>query len=140
MMKNGKITISRPRGGGGCEDYVQIQIEDENSGLKLVELKLTMEDYAYLVTGLSEIDCKVTGIIGEDNFHKLGKTKYVESIPIIVEGKSKYDIREMIKSDPKFLNRFIPFEDGCELWSDGTTSQQNDEHYKIVVCRYLEEY
>lgn len=135
-MKNGKITISRPYGG---EDYVQIQIKDSDSSLKLVELKLTMEDYAYLITGLSEIDCKVTGIISEDNFHKLGKTKYVEYIPIIVEGKNKWDIQKMIKSDPEFLNQFIPFEDGWLLWSDGTKSQQNDEYYKIIICRYLGE-
>jgi hypothetical protein len=53
------VTISRD-----SSDRVNIRIKDSATRIQFVELSLSVEDYGYLISGLSEIECemKVRGL------------------------------------------------------------------------------
>jgi hypothetical protein len=67
MMRNGNITISRPRG-GGCE-HVEIRIEDDTSGCRAIEVEVPIKDFAEALLGQGFIACRFTlntsGVIGK---------------------------------------------------------------------------
>lgn len=53
----GSITISRVTSGKG--DYISVSVRDENSRNRFVTAKLSLEDYGWLVSGMSEVKCKL---------------------------------------------------------------------------------
>ena len=53
----GSITISRVTSGKG--DYISISVRDETSRNRFVTAKLSLEDYGWLVSGMSEVKCKL---------------------------------------------------------------------------------
>lgn len=53
----GSITISRVTSGKG--DYISVSIRDEASRNRFVTAKLSLEDYGWLVSGMSEVKCKL---------------------------------------------------------------------------------
>lgn len=52
----GNITISRVQ--GGSDDYINIQIEDEVSRTRFLEVQLTPETLGLALTGLAAQDCE----------------------------------------------------------------------------------
>ena len=59
----GNITITRPSYGSEKE-VIKIQVRDKNSRIAFLECEITLENYAKLLTGLSEVelDMNVKGL------------------------------------------------------------------------------
>lgn len=60
----GRISIGRIYGGGE-ENEIRVEIEDEVSHTLVLEFKLTLEDYAKLLTGLSHVPGRMNWYGGE---------------------------------------------------------------------------
>lgn len=74
MTYKANVTISRR-----SDDFVYIAIQDNNSRSEFVEVKLSLEDYGKLITGLSSVE-------GEAEYRKLdcvGKIKVVEARSVV---------------------------------------------------------
>jgi len=69
MSKNYSVTISR-----NSKDMVNIAVKDEISKIRFLELSLTLEDFGWLMTGMSEI--KSEGVV--KGLQYVGKTKVSE--------------------------------------------------------------
>jgi len=55
----GHISISR-RTGGGVPESVHIEIEEDNSGIRFVDIELTLEGFARAITGHGNVPGKLT--------------------------------------------------------------------------------
>lgn len=58
MKFPGNISISRVTSNQE-ESIIRIQVDDELSGCRFAEVNLTLENFALVVTGRSEVDCSV---------------------------------------------------------------------------------
>lgn len=54
-MTKGSISINRVSGGEG--EYIRVELIDESSGTHFLEAKLSLEDFAKALFGLSQVDC-----------------------------------------------------------------------------------
>ena len=53
---SGRITISRPAASWG-EKYIEIKLDDDASGCRLVSVRLSLDCFAEAVTGLGYVPC-----------------------------------------------------------------------------------
>ena len=87
MKHEGRVTISR-----NSKDVVTIRLKDDSSRLNITEISMSLENYALLITGLSEVECQHETTNDVSN---IGKTKVIESRSIIAPflgyGKEKYE-------------------------------------------------
>ena len=71
-MAKGKISIGRVSSNDG--EWVEITIKDETSLIEFLEVKVSFENFAKLITGLSYIDCNFQtrglGLVGKQREHK----------------------------------------------------------------------
>ncbi|HCM63746.1 MAG TPA: hypothetical protein DIT05_14570 [Morganella sp. (in: Bacteria)] len=70
----GKITISRPSYGDG-RDVINIQVRDDVSRIKFLDVEINCADFARALTGLSETNCELT----VRGLKSVGKVKIVEA-------------------------------------------------------------
>ncbi len=70
----GKITISRPSYGDG-RDVINIQVRDDVSRIKFLDVEIDCADFARALTGLSETNCELT----VRGLKSVGKVKIVET-------------------------------------------------------------
>lgn len=70
----GKITISRPSYGDG-RDVINIQVRDDVSRIKFLDVEIDCADFARALTGLSETDCELS----VRGLKSVGKVKIVEA-------------------------------------------------------------
>ncbi len=78
-----KVTISR-----NSRDIVRILIKDTLSKVKVCEVSLSLEDYAQIITGLSEVE----GDVEYGNLLAVGKQKVVESRQAFCPAKERYSL------------------------------------------------
>lgn len=133
-MHTARLTISKPSYGNG-DEYIELRVRDDTSGTNVLALKLTLDNFTRTITGLGEVKAEVDRFISPEHFEQLGKEKEVNQVPVIIEGKSVYDVRKMIQDDSSIIDSFIP--DGWKLWNNGMSSKQEGKHYMITVCRYV---
>ena len=86
MKYEGRITVTR-----NTRDIVTIRIKDDNSRQQITEVSMTLENFALLMTGLSEVECQHETT---EDVSNIGKTKVIESrsipAPFLGYGKEKY--------------------------------------------------
>ncbi len=71
------ITLSRPSYGDGSK-WIEIQVQDNNSVSRFLTLRLTYEDFAEMMTGLSYVKC-----LGEvHGLTKVGKVRETQTLVI----------------------------------------------------------
>lgn len=70
----GSVTISR-----NSNDEVNLRIHDSASGIEFVDIQLTLENYAMLITGLSRVEA--TGEVR--GLDKVGKTRIIEKRSVV---------------------------------------------------------
>ena len=75
----GKITIGRPSCGSG-EKYISIQIKDESSRIRFLEVKISLDQFAECITGRSEVPIMMT-VSGLEHIGKVKESKPM-SFPI----------------------------------------------------------
>lgn len=85
------LTISRPMFGDGRKE-IRIKVRDEKSRNDFVELHISYEDFAAVVTGLSEVKCRGT-VKGLEN---VGKEKVIEERKVEYPG-SRHKSREELE-------------------------------------------
>lgn len=94
MKFEGNISISRD-----SRDKINIRIEDDVSGIRFIDVQMTLEDFAFAITGLScqAVKGEVRGL------ENVGKTKVRESRSTLqveeLKYKSRQEITEWLKSN-----------------------------------------
>lgn len=91
-----KVTVSRVNSTTG-EDYVYLSILDENSGINIVDCKISMDAFSRIITGESRVPVDATVFMSE-NF---GKKLEVETFRIPLE----WDRWTEGDNNPEVLNR-----------------------------------
>lgn len=56
---DGLISIMRVQSSRD-DDYISIEVEDDSSGVRFLEIKLSMHGFAKIITGLSSQNCEIT--------------------------------------------------------------------------------
>jgi hypothetical protein len=135
------ISISRPRG-RDIEKHIRISIKDEKSGSQVVEVNVSLENFAECLTGLAFVECE--GEIG-NNLDRIGKTKEIDYITFPMPKDSTYSCDEK-KLAASIAKREIAenCEDGWELWD--SFSSQNSFSYdgkgvttaRATIVRWVE--
>lgn len=81
----GKISISRPSYGDGKEK-ININIRDDESGIRFLEIEIGYPEFTQAITGLSSIECdfEVRGL------DRIGKKLEIADIEFFVSSKGLY--------------------------------------------------
>lgn len=74
-MLTGRFSISRPRGAAEC-DYIEVEIVDESSGVRFLQVQVKYADFALALTSL-EVGCKYE-LHGAEDVGKVRETRYEE--------------------------------------------------------------
>ena len=112
----GKLSISRVSGG---ENYIEIRLEDANAHVLVTRIKVPLESFGAIVTGLSLQPVKYEA----HNFDKLGKVMEHKTERVIVDCENYYDKFRVIHA----LELALPaYEiDGWTAEVSSSLSQQN---------------
>ena len=124
----GKITITRTAS-NRRDDFISIYIGDANSGLRIMEIEIELEQFALLITGLARQDCNIEIY---DNYGKIGKKKVTKNVwckRVCEKGLQRKIVLEDYKQ----------YKDEWEIWDDGTSTQQNAKDHHYILCKYVEE-
>lgn len=81
---NGKITISRVSQSDGGQ-FMNIELSDCLSGIRMLSVEMTMQDFAEAITGLGYREC--THSVNVSNLDKIGKKLEIKSVPILFDGQ-----------------------------------------------------
>lgn len=127
MMK-GQISLGRVHSNTE-DDFIRISIEDDSSGVHFCEVKLSLIDFARLITGLSNIDCDFA-LRGIKNVGKIRQHK-TELLPVVEWNATPDDLAQAVK----------PFEvDGWIARRDDLKNHHNISGDKVRVSftRFVE--
>lgn len=122
---NGKITISRWHGNQEPRDGITIEVTDETSGIRFLEVGMTLEAFAQAVTGLSHQPCEIE-LRGIENVGKVRELK-TEVVPF-----------NYSSDKPAAL---APFEvDGWKGYAGdlGNPHKVADGGYRVSFTRYVD--
>ena len=83
-----KVTISRPSFSSGKE-IISLTVKDVSSKIRFLELEIKLDDFAKILTGLSEVECdmKIRGL------EFVGKKKEMKNFEFLV-GVQEYSNRK----------------------------------------------
>ena len=130
-----KVTISRRSNTKG-EGGVAISIDDEASGLKIVEVQMELTEFAEVSTGLGY--CKAEYRFKPNSFtvENIDKTREVKNIFVDRAGGAydKDKVAEIIKKHIEDSGELI---DGWMLHDDGTRSQQHGDKHRVSLKRFV---
>lgn len=120
----GRLTISRPRGGSDDHPVVCIRVEDQVAGVVAVEVKVPLSDFAEALMSLANVSCQFkfndSGAVGTKREHK-----YIE-----VFVPQQYDQK---RREALIKKAFAPFE------VEGWKGQVKDAHNSHNAIRYTRE-
>lgn len=128
----GKFSIGR-RISNVREDFFVIEIEDDISGIRIIEIEVTPHDLAMALSARSGLDCEIKYLVNEKQFNDIGKIRkmkavFIERPTVYGENKRKEYVRNVIKN-----NGFLV--DGWEIWDDGCNRQQEQKH-RVILYKY----
>lgn len=133
-MKRAHLTISRPTCSDGSR-YISIEIGDRDSSLTVIDIHISLEDFAMALTGLAHVPAEVEHWIGS-NAGKVGRFAHTRNVAL--PGRAPWNAKDRGRTwvlDHPLVQEAIAA--GWELWDDGTRSQQNDRgHHHIHLRRY----
>lgn len=126
---DGKITISRmgmQKGTGGIE----FTIEDGASGLIVAKFIMEQGEFAECITGLGMCGMTITLPPNQYIIDRMGKERETKRVRLDWDSYN---------GEPKVLEALIKphLIDGWELFSDGTSSQQNQPGHEVVLRRFV---
>lgn len=114
---------------------MSISIQDENSGIKIIEIEMNMESFLDAITGLAYSKGTIKFLPDKKSFDNIGKKRETKSI--FVERPPAYDSEERIKSIKESVEKSNELVDGWHLFDDGCRSKQNGKKHKVVLKRYV---
>ena len=130
------VTISKRSNTKG-DGRFHINIKDASSRLTVVEVSMSLSEFAEAIGGLGESDGEIVHAPTAYAVERLGKKKVVERVQMarsIIRGSTKDHAKAAVNTH--FLVNYSG--DGWEVWSDGTNSQQNGVDYEYIICKYVE--
>lgn len=123
----GSITISRTN-----QDLVMIRIKDDKSLLPVVDMELSLENYALLITGLGSIKGELSVF---DNYESVAKERETKTITMPrVQSYDKKVIADAVVVHFKCLPEAL---EGWMIHSDGASTKQMGEVHKYSIKRYV---
>ena len=129
----GKITLGRYASNYEDINPIRFQLEDDKSGVLFLDVKMTLKDFALMITGLGYIDCEFE----LKNSELVGKTREHKTENIVV--RDAWDITEEEK-----LEALKPFEVDGWIGSKYDISNHNNivkglsNTYKVGFTRYVD--
>ena len=130
-----KVTISKMGNTKGIGE-IAITINDKESGLRVVTVRMSLLDFADCITGLGNCDADYMFRPTEYTVQNIGKKREIKRVGI--EKPEKILTKKMMSD--YVLNKLIEageFKDGWHLHDDGTRSQQNAQKHIAVLVRYV---
>lgn len=131
-MAEGKISIGRVHSNNG--EWVEITIKDETSLVEFLEVKVSLENFAKLITGLSYIDCNFQ----TRGLNLVGKQREYKTVIVACDGWSlKRDEEEAINAV------LAPYE--VDGWIGRRYDLKNSKNYvghegvKVLFERWVEQ-
>ena len=139
LTQNSKAIVNISR--DTSSDTVRITIDDDASSGRVVEVVLTLEAYAVLITGMrtEATFSYLPSPDAADKYLKKRVIKHVQCNKINVDGSyvnysnMKEHQRAAVLHDMKAKDY-----DGWELSDDGTTSQQPDVKHNYTIRKFVE--
>ncbi|EMF8482790.1 hypothetical protein V4E48_004105 [Morganella morganii] len=128
----GKITISRPSYGDG-RDVINIQVRDNVSRIKFLDIEIDCADFARAVTGLSETDCRLS-VRGLDSVGKIKITEARKALcPRGISGKENMTkwLHDNKQEDGWILDSYLGNKSSVEYTENGYI-------LKYRVIKYIE--
>ena len=133
-MRKAQVTISRPSYSSDKKAIV-ISIDDFDSGIRVMDLEMTLEDFAECLTGLANCSAVVEHWCGK-RAKDLGKI--VEPKTVHLSGQPPYDKDEAAKWVRAHPELSILLKEGWIISSDGTRSQQpSPTHHTVHLVRFV---
>lgn len=109
------ITISRT-----SNNEVRIELMDRNSRIRFVEMTLTLEDYANVITGLGAVE----GDIKYRNLEDVGKQKVMEKRSMVLDTDNKDKIKKILlknhEGDGWIVDTYLNSQKSVEYLSSGS--------------------
>lgn len=125
-MKQTVVNMGMSRSSNGT---VELRIEDQHSGDRILNISMSLEELGLLITGLH-------GVKGEADVYPANiamKREVREVYCNRTDSYDKDDQRIIVQSD--FLTN--PELDGWQLHNDGCDTQQRGDRHKYTVKRYV---
>lgn len=114
------------------KDDIRFSVEDEHSGDRILEISMSPQEFALLVTGLAGIKGKAE-IFPEANIAKKREVKRATCEK--ASYTSKQEQKDLVQEH--FENNILPLHEGWEIKDDGTTSQQRGKEHEYILKRYV---
>ena len=122
------LTCSRMNSG-----VIKFNISDEHSGDNILELSMSLKEFALLVTGLGGIKAECD-IDPDANIAKKRITERAHCDKVLAYKDMKQAQKDLVKQH--FEENILILNDGWEIHSDGTTSQQNNNKHEYIIKKY----
>lgn len=118
----GKISINRRSGGNDEQSNIFIEIQDNQSRIKFIEIKINMADFTAALTGHSFIPV----IFKTNNLEYIGKTKETEKAAINIPHGVRHDkksietyLEEVHQRDGWIIDTYLGSQNSLiALWDD----------------------
>lgn len=122
------LSVTRPQGGNYDDQQIEIKIEDRVSGVRFLEIKVSLPGFARLLTGLSNVPAMASyaaldtiGLIRETKTeHVTIPTSYAKVLTgDAINALSKFEVDGWVgyKSDLKNGHRMIRSGDGTSTYA-----------------------
>ncbi|MDC4245570.1 hypothetical protein [Clostridium perfringens] len=133
MKFKGKITRSMPS--CGDKDIVRIELHDENSGEVVTRIEMGVEEFGYIMCGLSRQKCEFEIC---NNINRIGKKKEIKYENINTEDISVFKEGEFYKV---MIERVKPYEkDGWKVIERDIISWNHHKSKDNLYCVGFERY
>lgn len=134
MDNTANVTISRIQSSHEPNSF-RISIGDESSGLNIVEVSMSHEQFANALTGIAHSKANYARKPKQSMIDNIGKKKETRSFNIAKH--DIYDKDELKRYVIEQVNESGELKDGWMIWDDGTRSQQPTLMHKVILYRYV---
>jgi hypothetical protein len=127
----GDITICRTQSSHGGQ-FMSIRVTDDASHIGIVELKMSLEEFARCITGQFS-ECEITRVPTPDTAAKFGLKKDHKRVFCEKAGYQKDEQKARVLQD--FQENWEPL--GWSINDDGTGTQQPSKEHGYSICRWI---
>jgi hypothetical protein len=132
-----KITISRPTSNRPPYTYISINIQDDSSGIHIINVQMSLEDFAHAITGLGNVDCEIHNLTNNIGFARIGKIREYKEV-FVYEPDYKLTILEKQLLVEKAVRDSGYLVDGWEISDHGLHRQQPTQNHCVSLRRFVD--
>lgn len=110
------------------KDKVSLEISDEHSGDRILDIEFTLEELGLMITGLHGVK-GIAEVFTDANIAKKRETLRVTCDKMPNKITQRVFVREHFEENYAAL--------GYQLHDDGTTSQQQTQLHQYIIKRYV---